>query len=103
MELASELSVFLGFGMTLAAAATQTYISRTVPLGIQGRTFALLGTMKDGLAIPPLLAFGALAAVVPGGVRSVLTVAPLVLLALAIGVDRVLARWREPGRVEEED
>ena len=101
VELAAELSVFLGFGMTLAAAATQTYISRTVPLGIQGRTFALLGTMKDGLAIPPLLALGALASVV--GVRAVLAVAPLLLLALALGVDRLAGRWREPEVTEAEE
>ena len=80
--------------MTLAAIATQTYISRTVPLSIQGRTFALLGTMKDGLAIPSLLALGALSSVV--GVRWVLTVAPLLLLALALGVDRLAGRWRTP-------
>ncbi len=101
VELAAELSVFLGFGMTLAATATQTYISRTVPLGIQGRTFALLGTMKDGLAIPALLALGAVAGIV--GVRAVLTVAPLLLLALALGVDRLAGRLRAPVRAEAEE
>ena len=94
VELAAEISLFIGFGMTLAAIATQTYISRTVPLGIQGRVFALLGTAKDGLAIPPLLVLGALASVV--GVRAVLTIAPLLLLALALGIDRLAGRWREP-------
>ena len=101
VELAAELSVFLGFGMTLAATATQTYISRTVPLGIQGRTFALLGTMKDGLAIPSLLALGAVAGIV--GVRAVLTIAPLLLLALAMGVDRLAGRLRAPARAEAEE
>ena len=101
VELAAELSVFLGFGMTLAATATQTYISRTVPLGIQGRTFALLGTMKDGLAIPALLVLGAVAGIV--GVRAVLTVAPLLLLALALGVDRLAGRLRAPARAEAEE
>ncbi len=101
VELAAELSVFLGFGMTLAATATQTYISRTVPLSIQGRTFALLGTMKDGLAIPSLLALGALASVV--GVRWVLTIAPLLLLVLALGVDRLAGRWRAPEIAEPAD
>ncbi len=94
VELAAELSVFLGFGMTLAAAATQTYISRTAPLEVQGRTFALLGTMKDGLAIPALLMLGAVANVV--GVRPVLTFAPLLLLALALGVDWAAGKLREP-------
>ena len=72
--------------------------SRTVPLGIQGRTFALLGTMKDGLAIPALLTLGAVAGIV--GVRAVLTVAPLLLLALALGVDRLAGRLRAPVRTE---
>ncbi|MEE8338242.1 MAG: hypothetical protein V3R95_09275, partial [Dehalococcoidia bacterium] len=64
------------------------------PLGIQGRTFALLGVMKDGLAIVPLLVLGVVAGVT--GVRPVIAVAPLFLLALAIGVDRLAARWRVP-------
>ena len=94
VELAAELSVFLGFGMTLAATATQTYISRTAPLAVQGRTFALLGTMKDGLAIPSLLVLGTVASVI--GVRPVLIFAPLLLLALALGVDRLAGKLRPP-------
>jgi hypothetical protein len=101
VELAAELSVFLGFGMTLAATATQTYISRTAPLAVQGRTFALLGTMKDGLAIPPLLILGVVAGVV--GVRPVLAVAPILLLALAIGVDRLAGTWRPSEERDRED
>ena len=98
VELAAELSIFIGLGITLAAAATQIYISRTVPLGIQGRAFALLGTIRDGMAIVPLLALGAIAGVV--GVRAVIVVAPLVLILLALGVDRVSARWLEPESIE---
>ncbi len=95
VELAAELSVFLGFGMTLAATATQTYISRTAPLAVQGRTFALLGTMKDGLAIPSLLVLGVVATAI--GVRPVLIFAPLLLLALALAVDRLAGKLRAPG------
>lgn len=98
VELAAELSILLGLGMTLAATATQTYISRTVPLGIQGRTFALLGTMKDGLAVPALLVLGFAADLT--SVEAVVTVAPLVLIALALGVDRLSGRWREPATAE---
>ena len=94
VELAAELSILLGLGMTLAASATQTYISRTVPLGIQGRTFALLGTMKDGLAVPALLVLGFAADLT--SVEAVVTVAPLVLILLALSVDRLSGRWREP-------
>ena len=94
VEMAALLSIFLGLGMTLAAAATQTYISRSVPIGIQGRTFAVVGMLKDGLAIPPLLGIGAIAHFV--GVEPVLTVAPVALLALAIGIDRLGQRYRHP-------
>ena len=94
VEMAAVLSIFLGLGMTLAAAATQTYVSRNVPISIQGRTFAVVGMLKDGLAIPPLLGIGAIAALI--GVEPVLTVAPIALIALALGIDRLGARWREP-------
>lgn len=92
VELASELSIFLGLGVTLAATATQTYISRTTLLSVQGRTFALLGTMKDGLAIASLLAVGTLAHLV--GVRWVFTIVPLLLLALALCLDQLTERWK---------
>ena len=94
VEIAAQLSVFLGFGITLAAASVQTYIARRVPLGIQGRTSALLGTLKDGLAIVSLLLLGLLADRV--GVRAVMTLAPVVLLALAFAFDRFAGRWRTP-------
>ena len=68
---------------------------------MQGRTFALLGTMKDGLAIPPLLILGVVAGVV--GVRPVLAVAPILLLALAIGVDRLAGKWRPSEEHDGED
>jgi hypothetical protein len=84
--------------MTFAAAASQTYVSRTVPLPIQGRTFAVLGVLKDGLSILPLLGMGLIASVV--GVEAVLTVAPLVLIALAFGIDHFVGRWRRPSPVD---
>lgn len=92
VETAAQISVFLGFGMTIAAAATQTYIGKYVPDEIHGRIFALLGTFKDGLAIPPLLAIGAIAGVV--GVETTITFAPVALLILALLVSRYSARWR---------
>ena len=94
VETAAFLSIFLGFGVTLAAVATQTYVSRTVPLRIQGRAFALLGVLKDGLAIFPLLALGAVASRV--GVDAVITVAPVFLLAIAVGLDQLVSRLRTP-------
>lgn len=92
VETAAQISVFLGFGMTIAAAATQTYIGKYVPDEIHGRIFALLGTFKDGLAIPPLLAIGIIAGFV--GVMPVITVAPVALLIFALVLGRYSARWR---------
>ena len=94
VEMAALLSMFLGAGVTLAVVATQTYISRTVPLRIQGRAFALLGVLKDGFAIPPLLLLGAIASTV--GVDTVITVAPIFLLLLAVAIDRTVSRFRAP-------
>ena len=91
VEMAALLSMFLGAGVTLAVVSTQTYISRAVPLRIQGRAFALLGLLKDGFAIPPLLLMGALASTV--GVATVITVSPIFLLVLAVTIDRSVTRF----------
>ena len=99
VETAALLSIFLGFGVTLAAVATQTYVSRAVPLRIQGRAFALLGVLKDGLAIFPLLVLGAVASKV--GVDTVITISPVFLLAIAVGLDRLVSRWRTPPEIPE--
>ena len=97
VELAAQLSIVLGLSMTLAATAVQTYIARSIPLHIQGRTFALLGVMKDGMAIMALLLLGVAADLVSVGV--VIALSPLLLLALALGIDRVAQRWRRGARL----
>ena len=94
VEMAGALSLPLGLGITLATAATQTYIGRYVPVRIHGRVFALLGVMRDGLAIGPLLGLGALAGVI--GVRAVITLAPIALIAMAVSINWYASRWREP-------
>ena len=91
VEMAALLSMFLGAGVTLAVVATQTFVSRAVPLPIQGRAFAMLGVLKDGFAIPPLVVLGAIASSV--GVAAVITVSPVFLLALAVGIDRLAGRF----------
>jgi len=80
-ETAGALSLFIGLGITLAAAATQTYIGKFVPVVIHGRIFALLGVLKDGLAIPQLIAISILADFI--GVENVLTFAPIAILVIA--------------------
>ncbi len=96
VEVAALLSISLGFGLTLAAASTQTYVSKYVPPAIQGRTFALLGVLRDGLAGASLLLLGVIADAV--GTATVLTVAPAVLVALAWAVAWLAGRVREPAR-----
>ncbi len=98
VEVAAMLSISLGFGLTLAAASTQTYVSKYVPPAIQGRTFALLGVLKDGLAIVALLLLGVVSDAV--GTATVLTVAPVVLVALAWGVAWLASRFRQPAHIE---
>ena len=59
----------------------QTYIGKFVPVVIHGRIFALLGVLKDGLAIPQLIAISILADFI--GVENVLTFAPIAILLIA--------------------
>ncbi|MDA0270961.1 MAG: MFS transporter [Chloroflexi bacterium] len=98
VEMAGAISLFVGLGMTLAAAATQTYIGRYVPVYIHGRVFALLGTLKDGLAMPQLIIMGAIASRL--GVGTVLTLAPAMLLLVAFGIAQASKSWRRPNRPE---
>jgi hypothetical protein len=98
VEMAGAISLFVGLGMTLAAAATQTYIGRYVPVHIHGRVFALLGTLKDGLAMPQLIVMGAVASRM--GVGTVLTLAPAMLLLVAFGIAKASASWRRPGMAD---
>jgi MFS family permease len=98
VEMAAAVSTLLGMGMTLAAAATQTYIGKYVPSEVHGRIFALLGAMKDGLAIPVLLSMGLVARWI--GVDNVLLLSPIVLVATAFALDGWLGRWRTPPVVD---
>ncbi|MGE3961205.1 MAG: MFS transporter [Dehalococcoidia bacterium] len=101
---AGAFTLPLGVGTTLAAAATQTYVGRAVPAPIHGRAFALLGVLKDGLAVAPLLGFGWAAGVF--GIRAVLVAAPVSLFLLAAAVawrsSRVALRRPAAGAVPRE-
>ena len=76
------LAVPLGFSFSVVQVAANTFLNARVPLGMQGRVFALQGAVKNATAIIPLLALGGLASWV--GVRPVLVVAPLLILFLAL-------------------
>ena len=99
-QAAGMLSFFTGLGITLAAAATQTYIGKYVPYTIHGRVFALLGVLKDGLAIPQLVAIGVITDLI--GVATVLTVAPFGIIFIAGGLLLLSSRYgRESPRAEQ--
>ena len=81
LRTAALLALPLGFSIALTTTSVQTYLNRRVPLGYQGRTFALQSVLKNGIAIVPLLTLGAAASTF--GVEPVLIASPIVLLALA--------------------
>ncbi len=91
LRAAALLAVPLGFGLSLTTTAVQTYINRRVPLPYQGRTFAVQSTLKNGLAIIPLLTLGGAASVF--GVDNVLIVSPFLLLAAAFALLRLSLRY----------
>jgi hypothetical protein len=64
-----------------------------VPLALQGRTFALQGTVRNGASIFPLVAMGAAATLV--GADVVLLASPFLLVAL--GYALVLVSYRLAG------
>jgi MFS family permease len=101
LRTASLLAVPLGFGFSLTTTCVQTYVNRRVPLALQGRAFALQSTLKNGLAIIPLLSLGAIAA--KYGVQPILIAAPFVLLVLAYALVQTSIRFAgfaHPSRLE---
>ena len=72
----------IGFSFSVVQVAANTFLNARVPLGMQGRVFALQGAVKNATAIIPLLALGGLSSWV--GVRPVLIIAPLLILFLAL-------------------
>jgi hypothetical protein len=87
LRTAALLAIPLGFSVALTTTSVQTYINRRVPLAFQGRTFALQSSLKNGLAIVPLLGLGAAASAF--GVEAVLIAAPIVLLVLAYALVQI--------------
>jgi hypothetical protein len=93
LRTAALIGLPLGFGVSLTATSVQTYINRRVPLSFQGRTFAMQSWLKNGTAIIPLLALGALAS--EFGVEKVLLMSPLALLV--VGYTLVFGSFRMVG------
>ncbi|MCH8815014.1 MAG: MFS transporter [Chloroflexi bacterium] len=93
LRTAALLAMPLAFGVSLTAAAVQTYINRQVPMALQGRTFALQGAVRNGAAIFPLVTMGAAATLV--GADTVLLASPILLVVVAYGL--ILASSRVAG------
>lgn len=89
---ASLLALPLGFGITVATLAAQTYLNATVPEKLQGRVFSIYLVLRNGSAVLPLLMMGLIAEVT--GVQPVTALAPFLLLALALYAARMHARWQ---------
>jgi MFS family permease len=88
---ASIMAAPLGFGITIATLAAQTYLNATVPESLQGRVFSIYLVLRNGSAILPLLLMGLVAEVT--GVQPVTALAPFLLLFLAIYAARLHTRW----------
>lgn len=101
LRTAALVAMPLAFGVSMAAAAVQTYINRRVPLALQGRTFALQGAVRNGASIVPLVAMGAAASLV--GADVVLLASPILLVVVGYGLVLLsyrLAGVRAPTRLE---
>ena len=84
MRATALLAIPVAFGVAMTATSVQTYINRRVPITLQGRTFAMQSSLRNGTAIIPLLVLGAAAS--KFGVETVLLISPLLLLALGYGL-----------------
>jgi hypothetical protein len=80
LRTASFLALPLAFGVSLTTTSVQTYINRRVPVPLQGRTFALQSTLRNGAAILPLLTLAGAAA--QFGTDRVLLASPFLLLVI---------------------
>jgi hypothetical protein len=98
---AGLLAVPLAFGVSLTATSVQTYINRRVPIPLQGRTFALQGSLRNGASIIPLLALGVAAS--HFGAGTVLLFSPLLLLAVGysmVAISFRISGLRVPSRLQ---
>src|SRR4029079_10976132 len=84
MLAAGFLAIFIGLGSGLTTTSVTTLLNRRVPLSYQGRAFALQSTLKNGVAVIPLLTLGGLASTL--GVETVLVFSHVVLLIFAVAL-----------------
>jgi hypothetical protein len=84
LMVASFLTIFTGFAVSLSAISVQTYINKRVPMLQQGRVFGLQSVLANASALIPLLLVGVFAE--QASIELVLIIAPLIVLAGAYGL-----------------
>jgi hypothetical protein len=84
LMVASFLSIFTGFAVSLSAISVQTYINKRVPALQQGRVFGLQSVLANAAALIPLLLVGVFAELT--SIELILIVAPWIVLAGAYGL-----------------
>jgi MFS family permease len=98
---ASFISIFTGFAVSLSAISVQTYINKRVPMLQQGRVFGLQSVLANAAALIPLLVVGVFAEL--ASIEVVLIIAPWIVLgcvyALLVLVTR-MARGETPSSRE---
>jgi hypothetical protein len=84
LMVASFLTIFTGFAVSLSAISVQTYINKRVPMIQQGRVFGLQSVLANAAALIPLLLIGVFADL--ASIELVLIIAPLIVLVGAYGL-----------------
>ncbi len=84
LMVASFLTIFTGFAVSLSAISVQTYINKRVPQLQQGRVFGLQSVLANAAALIPLLMVGVFAEL--ASIELILIIAPLIVLGGAYGL-----------------
>jgi len=78
LMVASLISIFTGFAVSLSAISVQTYINKRVPMLQQGRVFGLQSVLANAAALIPLLLVGIFAEL--SSIELILIIAPWIVL-----------------------
>jgi hypothetical protein len=84
LMVASFLTIFTGFAVSLSAISVQTYINKRVPQLQQGRVFGLQSVLANAAALIPLLLVGVFAEL--ASIEAILIIAPGIVVAGAFGL-----------------
>jgi hypothetical protein len=88
---ASLISVFAGFAVSMSSVSVQTYLNRRVPAISQGRVFGLQSVLINASALLPMLLLGLIAE--RTSIEAILVVAPWVVLGGVYALLMLGSRW----------